>query len=880
MKSMSTPARIGAVFVLAPAMLVLASGPALAADGVIISNTETVQAHLDADGTVHDARVYEQVALQGNGTVTVTNPVSTHKLRNLDGFRDFTVKNGNIVSTQTVKGEQRLRAVSDYDKALPLKVSASYKLDGKSVRAGDVVGKAGRLEVRYKVENATGKDQKLMFDDGTGKQVTKTQKVVIPMVGSLTTVLPNTFVDVASAEANMAGDGHGQTKMSFTMTLFAPVATPISQFGYSATITDGVIPDASISALPVSPLDSPSFKGAAASYKGGADTGVTLTAGATEIDANVLKLRDGAQTLIAGLIQLRDGAKKLNTGLAGQAAPGADKLADGASKLEAGAGQLATGAGDAKAGAGQLADGSGKLAAGAKKLNTGAGALKDGLSQASAKAPELIDGLDQVYGGLELVDGGLVTMYGGIGQLPTKAKPLHDGIAKMLAGIGDKTTDGTLIFGVETIRTRLAAATVGGGSLDRLKGGADQVSLGLGDAVAGLGNPSTPGLTARYGVGQVKLGLDAALLAGGSIDRLTAAATAAGATTACSKDPVCESNMAAVLNGIDVTLRGNTQGGSETLGKVATGLGIISDGLAVKAIPGLGQVSGGLAELKARLSEAVVGLTRVECGLSSATLPGVCDTDRPGLLEGLGAVDGGVSQLVSGVVAQVQGGIGKAADVAPAQKTLRGGTHAVMGGIDLIAEGGLTLLDGLDQLDAGAGQLKAGTGEVATGAGKLAPGASQLSDGLGKLSAGANQLSDGTVQLSDGADKFAAGLGDAATGSGTLADGLVTAAEGGEALPAGASRLSAEGTSKLVVAGKSTAADYGLKYAVIAAGAQRAKTEGMAYGAPADAAGATAYSLEISGANGDGGRSLGRGAGALALFGSGAGLVMFRRRIV
>jgi len=39
------------------------------------------------------------------------------------------------------------------------------------------------------------------------------------------------------------------------------------------------------------------------------DTGVTLTAGATEIDANVLKLRDGAQTLLAGLIQLSDGAQ-------------------------------------------------------------------------------------------------------------------------------------------------------------------------------------------------------------------------------------------------------------------------------------------------------------------------------------------------------------------------------------------------------------------------------------------------------------------------------------------------------------------------------------------------------------------------------------------
>ena len=338
MKRITTSARIGAALVLAPAVMVLASGPALAADNVIISNTETVLAHLDADGQVSDATVYEQIALQGNGTVTIKNPVSTHNLRNLDGFSGSEVKDGNMVSTQTVNGQQRLRTVSDYDKKLPLKVTVTYKLDGKTVDAGDVVGKAGRLEVHYKVDNVTGKDQAVTYDDGTGKKITETQQVVIPMVGSLTTVLPSSFTDVRSGEANIAGDGRGQTKMSFTMTLFGPVGSPTSEFGYSAAIKDGMIPDAVISALPVSPLDSPSFKGAAASYKGGADTGIKLTAGATEIDANVLKLRDGAQTLIAGLIQLRDGAQKLNTGLAGEAAPGANKLAAGASQLKAGAG--------------------------------------------------------------------------------------------------------------------------------------------------------------------------------------------------------------------------------------------------------------------------------------------------------------------------------------------------------------------------------------------------------------------------------------------------------------------------------------------------------------------------------------------------------------
>ena len=848
MKRKTSPARIGAALVLAPAVLLMAGGPALAVSSVSVSNTETVQAHLNADGTVQDARVYEQIALQGNGTVTIKNPVSTANLRNLDGFSNFDVQNGDIVSTQTVNGDKRLRSVSDYGKKLPLTVAVVYKLDGKIVEARDVVGKSGLLEVHYTVTNVTGKAQDVTFDDGTGKMITENQQVVIPMVGSLTTVLPSNFTDVRSGEASMAGDGSGGTSMTFTMTLFNPIATPTAEFGYSAQIKDGLIPPANVSALPVNPLESPSFKGGAASYKGGADSGITLTAGAVEIDANVLKLRDGAQTLIAGLIQLRDGAKTLNTGLAGEAAPGAFALADGASKLKTGAGQLAAGAGDAKAGSAQLYAGSGQLATGAGKLNVGAGQLKAGLGQAVAGAPALMTGLDQVTAGLKLVDGGLVTMYGGIGQLPTLAQPIHAGIQQLLTGLGSTVTSGTLINGVDQLRQQILAA---GPGLQKME-----------DGVYG-----TVGTSAYEQLGcAIKV-----------ISDLNVGAAAA-ASDPCYGGP--RPPLAAEVDPYKIAVLSNlAQQLSAGRAKLAdpTNLAPNID----IALPVDATLQQGLAYVRGRLTErAVPGLVMVECGLDNATLPGLCNLALPGLLQGLALVDGGVSQLVSGVVSQVQGGIGQAADVAPAQNTLRGGVHAVMGGIDQISAGGLTLMDGLNQLNTGAVALKAGTGELVTGAKKLAVGAGQLDTGLGQLQNGASLLSGGTDQLFAGANTLASGLGAAATGSGQLADGLTTAVDGGKALPEGAAKLSAEGTSKLVEAGKSTASDYGLKYAVMVAGADRAKTEAMAYGAPVDAAGETAYSLDISGANGDGGTDVGRGVGALALFGAGGGLVFFRRRFI
>src|SRR6476661_4803 len=378
----------GTAFFAVPAALVLACGPAFAASSgdVLVSNTETIQAYLDASGHVDTSRVYEQVAMQGKGTVDLSNPVETNGLRNLDGFGGFQVKNGNMVGTYTVDGEKRLRSVSDYTKKLPLKVEVTYTLDGKTVKPGDVVGRSGILKVQYTVTNMTGQTQTVSFDDGTGKTTSASEEVVIPIVGSLSTVLPSTFTDVKSAEANIAGDGRGGTKMSFTMTLFGPIGKPQATFGYEAKITDGVVPKASISALPVSPLDSPSFKGGADSYKGGAQTGSTLTAGATEIDANLLKLRDGAGDLLAGLIKLRDGADKLNTGLTGQAAPGAKALAAGAGQLKDGSSQLKDGALQAKDGSSQVADGAGQVA-------DGAGQLDDGAKQVDDGAGQLLDGL-------------------------------------------------------------------------------------------------------------------------------------------------------------------------------------------------------------------------------------------------------------------------------------------------------------------------------------------------------------------------------------------------------------------------------------------------------------------------------------------------------
>jgi len=705
-------------------LVAAAAAPGAIAAGTVdgdvkVSNTETVQVLMDATGKIDSQRVYDQLVLTGTGKVDIANPVSTKGLRNLDGFAGYDVRDGKVRVKTDVDGTKKFRSVSDFTRKLPLDVSVSYFLDGKEVRPGDVVGKSGDLEVLYRVTNNTGVDEDVPFEDGKGDDKTSPESVVIPMVGSLTTTLPSNFTKVQSAEANAAGDGRGGTTLSFTMTLIPPIGKNYADFGYTAHVKEGIIPKANISALPVNPLESPSFKGGAASYKGGAQTGTDLTAGATEIDANVLKLRDGASDLVAGILKLQEGAGQLSAGLNNDAAPGAKRLADGANQLNAGAEKLAAGMGD--------------LDDGAKKLNTGAGDLSDGLATAEDAAPELLDGIVALTEGAELVDAGLVQLQGavnaGVGS-PDAAKTLRNGIAKIQTGISDNL------------------------------------------------NP-----------------------------QLNSASTEVGNATGYLKDLP------------DKTRRAELQAILTTIGTaVGTAKAIVNGPLP----PGASSISVGLLSLDAGLQQ-LNGQVAAGVGTPTSIVPTV---DGPG-------------------------------------PSLRNGMAQLIGGLGQLEEGGLDLLDGLGQLSAGANRLSAGTDELRAGTTKLNTGAGTLKGGTGELSAGAGLLSGG--------------LGTAAAGSGKLADGLNQAAKAAPALPEGADRLSKEGTSRLVEAGDETASDYGLKYALIAAGAERAGAA-QPYGSPEGATELTAYKFELAGAEGEDSANLKRGLAAIVLLAGTAGIAAIRRK--
>jgi putative membrane protein len=722
-----------------------ALGAATDTAGVATTNTETVQTYLSADGKIDSSRIYEQLTLTGNGSVTTKNPVDTNGLRNLNGFGGLDAKNGVLEQHYDVNGVSQSRSVSTFDTSkLPLSVAVEYQLDGQKVSADDLVGATGDVKVTYTVKNLTGKQVPLTFTDGNGGTKTENGDVPIPIVGTVVFDLPKNYTNVQSIAASMGGDGHGGTQMEYLLTLFPPIGSDTVSFGYTAHLTDGLVPPVSFTAVPVDPLTNPTFTTAGDSYQSGADTGDKLAAGATKINTNLLRLRDGAGQLLAGLIKLNNGAHQLDDGLSGQAAPGAQKLADGTS---------------------QASEGGRKLAAGLTQLHGALAHLPNTLAH-NKKYQLLLGALTQIA----------------------------DGVGK----VSDPPTKKSVLGGLNAIQQGLEVGK-GNDCLAATIQGTDPKNCGAIDAVRTLA------LSVGQSQGQARidspivLGKVTIVTEGYILKRLETIQASAGCDSACKTDI-----------GDLATLFDSTKSGDlfdQQLSLLRTSLTTIGD----KADAQLLDKGAGLDQLRAGLSNPHAAK---DCAKGQKT---PTTADDCGIREAALAVRGGVPLLVDTLRSQILAGLGSPTPGCDPTKTLRCGAAA-------------------------------------------------LADGLGQLDSGAHQLSDGLTTAADG--------------TGRLADGLQQARDGAPRLESGANELSVRGVVKIVQAGQDTAQQYGKLYASLAAGAKRAHTDGMVYGAPANSMGLMAYDFEINGTDGQGSRNVERLVLAIVLGGLGLGAFALRRRAV
>jgi putative membrane protein len=784
-----------------------------------VVNREVVQAELHPDGSLDVARLFSQLSVVGRGTVSVADPVSSEGLRNLDGFGNPRVKDGKALYTIHVDGTATRRTVSDFTKALPVEVQVAYTLDGKPVRAKDLVGRSGDVSATYMVSNVTGTPTPVTWKDGKGVSHTESVDLVTPMVGQIRTTLPAAYTELESPSAAMAADGHGGTVMSYSMVLFEPLGEASQSFTWKGWVKNGQVPPVTIEVVPVSPTRKPELQTGVEGYRDGAAQAAQLTEGAGQIDSNLLKLQAGAGQLLDGLTRLAAGAAQLRDGL-GKAAPGASKLAAGAKDAKDGTAKL-------RAGLGDLSDGAGALSGGLDQAATGSGALTGGLVAAGDGADALADGIAEILAGVKGLPAAL--------QADPDFQQLLGALTSVKAAIGSSSdvTPTTLLGGLTLLGYGLRSPL-----------GVDGC-----DQTAAPGTPTACG--AADAVELVQEQLAGAVASGGSLDQLIAAATGAYALAGCTVPPAGTTPVAGVLPPTSLT----SGTACALISSVAYGLGLPAGVVPSSPLGGLkaqtGLASSTLAAVFAGVDASVVpGIAQVKAALSNPA----CDVTDPtnpsnpcGIKEVQGLVAAGIGQLVDSISDQLADALSQAST-----------------GADQLSTGMQQLVAGGAQLDSGLGQLADGGSQLADGAGAAADGAAALDDGLGKLSSGAGQLSSGV-------DKAASGAGD-------LADGLNKAKGGDQKVVAGAGELRSKGTSKLVAGGNESAGAAGKKYATLVALADKVSDGALPYGAPDGATGSAAYQLTLAGATTASHDNAMRGVAAALLLAAACAVSWFLRR--
>jgi putative membrane protein len=924
--------RLVSLLAIATLVALPASLPALAQSGTAenITHRQSVLTEVSPEGETGTSRVFTQLTVVGDGQVEVALPnQSTQGLRNLEGFGRPRVEGDQVVhEVEASRDGTAERTVADSTVDLPIQIDISYELDGEPVEPRDLVGESGELTATFTVRNTTAQPTEVRYFDGRQNPQRETIDVAVPFVGSLSMNLDGRFVDVDAPAASVAGDGRGNTTVSWSLVLFEPVGSEEQTVRYTAHVTDAIVPEMVGQFLPVDSTSFGSLKSVQETFGDVAEGLTSLTTGALILDGNVKLLADGASQLLDGLGQLSDGADQLAAGLNDTAVPGSRQLADGMGEARTGGRQLAdgllelgSGAGQLSTGLGQARTGSGDLSSGLGRLARGAGDLSDGLGAARSGTGTLVTGIDGLAGGIGqpgdtaedgTVIGGLNSLRAGIAALPASAQEgLSAGLEEALQGlVRPQLVDGVEAGLQQGLQGQLRPGIVAGVE--------EQLETNLNATLQGQVRPgivtgirtNVPPLLAAGIEGQLFSGMQ------GQVD-LT--------------DPEATTGLAGFLFS-QVFFDPADPAGAPAAAAQAEGLAKAYFD-AVKASSAAEDFSAGAAEgiantldpqLEATFEAVAAGFAAgfargegVEGDGFDGSLRTAFDQFIAAFVYGTGVpdsdgFDGSLEAAFDTFAVQFAAAYREGLD-ASLEKQALPGFDRLLAGLDnprcdtanptdpanpcgirqvlqLLGVGSRDLRSGLGQLEAGGRQLAAGAGEAELGSRSLNSGLIQLDDGGRQLAAGAdtaangaNDLANGLVQLDDGANQLASGLVDAGDGAGQIAEGLESAEEGGEQIADGTQAVTDQGMSQII----DGASDGAMTPALAVAHAKAADARGMAgeglpYGTVDGAEASAVYKFEIAGIGGqdEGPSTPVRAAATLAAFGVAGALGLGLRRVL
>ena len=320
---------------------------------------------------------------------------------------------------------------SSSSKSAPVSMKVTYKLNGVETKPEDMIGKSGKVTIRY---DYTNNEKKTIKVNG------KSQTAYVPFTMITGTLLPTdkfSNVEVTNGKVSKVGDNIialGMTMPGLKDTLnlkfdgesldmdipeYFEISADVNDFELDMSMsvaTTSVLNDVDVDDFSLAKLE---------------DKMNELQSAADQLTDGTVTLQDGTQTLADSIPALTDGVNQLNDG-AGTLKNGIYAYTDGATALAAGAGQL-------KDGITAYTDGASKLSAGAGTLKKGIEDYTAGVAQLADGSTQLKDGLSTYTAGVAAAASGTADLKSGINAYTTGAKNLGNGAAALKKGINDYT---------------------------------------------------------------------------------------------------------------------------------------------------------------------------------------------------------------------------------------------------------------------------------------------------------------------------------------------------------------------------------------------------------------------------------------------------------
>ncbi len=713
---------------------------------------ESVYVKADTAGNVSSATVTEWLKNPESGDFADISGLKD--IQNIKGEEEFSKGSGDEITWKSEGSDIYYQGTTD--EKLPVNVNISYKLDGKELKAEDLAGKDGKVEIHIDYENRS--KEKVEIDGEKVEMYTPFTMVTSMMLP--TDEYTNVEIDngkiMSDADKNIVV-GLGFPGLSENLKLKA-LDLDIPE---SVTITADV-KDASVG---------PTITVASAEIMEEFDLSDvhdfdSLEASIHELEEASEKLEEGSKEASDGAAKLADGAKEAASG-AKELEAGTKEAASGAKELEAGTKEAASGAKELEAGTKEAASGAKELEAGTKEAADGAKALADGSKTLSAGVSELSGKSGVLAEGIVTLSEGVKMYTSGVGELEAASKQLEAGANELSGG-----TD-TLKSGIDAAYNKAAELAGGCSALRELIGGTGSGAAGM----AGYLKTADGALTRAQ---DVLAGVDTS----SGQYAVTGTSDAAAVISQMTDGEISAADIQAVIDSYVEAVSVERADPSADISYAVSELYEAQN--AIYAAQG---TAGGLED-SAQFLEAVnqlnVGAQNLMVSLGG--------TDGTGGLKG-GAVS--IAEGISNLSAGISG-------VSEGATKLNGKSSQLVEGANQLKEGGPQLIAGINALESGAKELASKTDILAAGNQKLWVGANalhsgnqKLADGAGALFSGNQKLADGALALADGNQKLFVGAGALSDGNQKLSDGAGALADGNQKLSDGMSEFKTSGIDKL-----------------------------------------------------------------------------------